>query len=126
MTLAFLIKKSLVLVEYGYGKPGKPSEYINILNIFTNIDTNAKLYEYPTFRQEIIARQLVKDVFKVVISEKFVNSNKVIATKKILINQLLNPGIIDKIENANTDKANKKSHLIKYIYNNKGRNLMLI
>ena len=76
----------LALVEHGCGKPGKPLEQINILNAFTNADTNAKLCEYPASRQENIAGPLVKDIFKVVTSEKFVTSDKVVVTREILIN----------------------------------------
>lgn len=114
------------MVEYDCEKARKLLEQINILNTFINADIDVKLYKYPTSRQKKIIEPFIKAVSQVIIFEKFITFNKFVTTREISINPLLNPDNIDELQNAGTDKVNKKSHLVELAYNDKDKNLMLM
>lgn len=116
----------LIPVKHSCGKCRKPLEQINILDAFTNTDIDVKVFEYPVSWQEKIARPLVKDILKIITPKEFVTANKILATKKILMNQLLNPSNINEIQNADTDKANNKNHPVNQAYNDKDKNFLLM
>ena len=77
----------------------KPPGQVNIFGIYTNRDKNARLFKYPTSKQQKIVKQVINP-------EKFVTSNKVVAPKEIP-----------------SDK--QKGHFIIQAYNDKDKNIII-
>lgn len=116
----------LASIEHNLEKLGKPLEQVNIFDAFIDRDTDAQSFKYSVSRHKKIAGPLAKDTFTVSTLKKFVTLNKNITPKDIPGGiRVLNSCFVNKIKNLNTYKNYKKSCLIKQVYNDKSKNLVL-
>ena len=116
----------LALVKQGHRQPRKYLEQANIaapsdiyflmneFDVFINKYSDMNPAQYTTSRQKEITGLLEKVVFKVVTS-KDVPSNA----------RIFNSRFVDKVKNADTDKAYEKSWLVIQVYNNQEKDLVL-
>lgn len=87
----------LVLIEHDYRKPEKLSKQVNIFDTFTNRNTDAK--------QSKITRLFAKNVFMVIILDKFVTLNKDVIRENILNStQVFKSCFVNEIKNLDIHK----------------------